>query len=148
MRPHVKQILLALSQFCDYTMKLWTLKSFTNPDGKTIVAEWYEQQDDAVKAAFLTRMKFLRAQSEDGWDRPQVGQLRHGSCKGLYEIVLKVNKVQHRPLGYYSGKLEFTFVAFATERDGQFDPPNICDTAQERIAFIKIHKERVREFRV
>ena len=113
-----------------------------------IVAEWYERQADAVKVAFLTSMKFLRAQPEDKWDRPQVGQLRHGSCKGLYEIVLKVNGVQHRPIGYYSGKMEFTIVAFATERDRRFNPPNICDTAQERVAFIKNHKERAREFTV
>ena len=137
-----------MSQFCDYNMKLWTLKSYTRPDGKTIAAEWYGQQDAAVQAAFITRMKFLRQQPEDKWDRPEVGQLRHGSCKGLYEIVLKVNGVQHRPIGYFSGKMEFTIVAFATERDRQFDPPNVCDTAQERIAFIKNHKERVREFRV
>jgi hypothetical protein len=127
---------------------MWTLKSFTRPDSTMIVAEWYERQADAVKVAFLTSMKFLRAQPEDKWDRPQVGQLRHGSCKGLYEIVLKVNGVQHRPIGYYSGKMEFTIVAFATERDRRFNPPNICDTAQERVAFIKNHKERAREFTV
>lgn len=129
-------------------MKLWTLKSYTRPDGKTIVAEWYEQQSDTVQAIFLTRLKFLRGRPNNGWDRPDVGQLRHGKCKGLYEIVLKMDGVQHRPLGYYSGKLEFTIVAFATERDKQFNPPNICETAQERIAFIKKHKERVREFTV
>lgn len=129
-------------------MKLWLLKSYTRPDGKLLALEWYEEQSPAVQAAFITRMKFLQAQPEDGWDRPEVGQLRHGSCKGLFEIVLKVNKVQHRPIGYFSGKMEFTIVAFATERGGQFDPPNICDTAQERIAFIKNHKERVREFTV
>jgi hypothetical protein len=129
-------------------MKLWTLKSFTRPDGKLIVAEWYEQQSEAVQVAFITRMKFLRARPEDGWDRPHVGQLRHGECKGLYEIVLKVNKVQYRPLGYYSAQMEFTIVAFATERDGKFDPPNICETAQERIKLIEERKGRVREFTI
>jgi hypothetical protein len=130
-------------------MPLWTLKSFTAPDGKTtLVSEWLDAQDEDVQAAFLTRMKFLRGRPENGWDRPQVGQLRRGECKGLYEIVLKVNGVQHRPLGYYSGKMEFTFVAFATERDGKLVPDGICDTAKQRIKIIEEKKERVREFKI
>lgn len=128
--------------------KMWLLKSFTSPDGKTIVGLWYAAQDEVVKTAFRTRMKFLVAQGENGWERPKVGQLRHGDCKGLFEIVLKFNKVQHRPIGYYSGKMEFTFLAFATERDGEFDPPNVCTTAQKRLKIIREDKERVREFRI
>ncbi len=87
-------------------------------------------------------------QPDNGWDRPFVGQLRKGECKGLFEIVLKVNNVQHRPIGYYSAKMEFTFLAFATERDGKFDPPNVCGTAKKRIEIIREDKERVREFTI
>ncbi len=87
---------------------------------------------------------------EDGWDRPDVGQLRHGDCKGLFEIVLFADKVQHRPIGYFSGKKEFTFVAFAVEKGNKFEPPNICKTAKARIKLIEEEKEeekkRVREF--
>lgn len=127
---------------------MWLLKSFTNPEGKTIVGLWYAAQTEDVKTAFRTRMKFLIPLGEKGWDRPQVGQLRHGDCKGLFEIVLKVNKVQHRPIGYFSGKMEFTFLAFATERDGEFEPPNVCTTAQQRLELIRRDNKRVREFRI
>lgn len=127
---------------------MWLLKSFTAPDGKTIVGRWYAEQDEDVQAAFRTRMRFLVALGENGWNRPQVGQLRHGDCKGLFEIVLKVNKVQHRPIGYFSGRMEFTFLAFATERDGEFDPPDVCATAKKRLELIRERKERVREFRI
>jgi hypothetical protein len=127
---------------------MWTLKSFTNPDSKTIVGLWYAAQSEDVKTAFRTRMKFLIPLGENGWDRPQVGQLRHGDCKGLYEIVLKVNKVQHRPIGYFSGKMEFTFLAFATERDNTFEPPNVCTTAKQRLDLIRKDNKRVREFRI
>jgi len=78
---------------------MWTFKSFTRPDGRKLVAEWYDGQDGTVQAAFITALKLLRALPPDGWDRPDVGQLRR-ECAGLYEIVLKVNKVQHRPIGY------------------------------------------------
>jgi hypothetical protein len=126
-----------MSQLCDYNMKLWRLKSFTLPDCKTpLVKEWFVMQSEDVQAAFLVRMKDLQRRPGNGWDRPNVGQLR-GKCKGLFEIVLKVNKVQHRPLGYFSGKMEFTFLAFATERDGKFNPPDVCKTAQNRKSLIE-----------
>jgi hypothetical protein len=129
-------------------MPLWTLKSFTSPGGDTIVGEWFAEQAEEVQAAFIARMKFLRALPADGWDRPYVGQLRRGECKGLFEIVLKVNKVQYRPIGYFSGRGEFTFLAFATERDGKFDPIDVCATAKKRLEVISQNKERVRELKI
>src|SRR5215212_485650 len=116
---------------------MWTLKSFTllNPT-RTLVAEWYAVQTEEVQEAFEARMKFLRGLPGNGWTRPYVGQLRHGSCKGLFEIVISLPSVEHRPIGYFSGKMEFTIVAFATERDSKFDPITICETAQKRIDII------------
>jgi hypothetical protein len=126
---------------------MWTLKSVTisYSDSRTIVSDWLEDQTDEVQTAFLVRMKFLVGRPGNGWDRPWVGQL-HGRCKGLFEIVLKVNKVRHRPIGYFSGKEEFTFLPFATERDNKLDPPNVCELAQKAKKIILLHKERVREF--
>jgi hypothetical protein len=116
---------------------MWKLKSFTQADKKTpILEEWFENQTPSVQTAFLNRMKDLIKKPGNGWNRPDVGQLRH-ECSGLYEIVLKVDKVQYRPIGYYSGKEEFTFVAFALEKGGKFVPPNICKTAFKRIELIK-----------
>jgi hypothetical protein len=125
----------------------WKLKSLTDANDDIIVSEWLDSQTPEVQFAFETRMKFLVAQSGGGWDRPNVGQL-HGKCKGLFEIRLKVNKVQYRPIGYFSGPQEFTFVAFATERDGKFDPPDICKTAQARRVLIELNKERSRAFTI
>jgi len=124
----------------------WKIKGFIVAEGnsKTIVADWYEAQSEDVKAAFYARMEFLI--QRDQWDRPYVGQLR-AKCAGLFEIVLRVANVQHRPIGYFSGKREFTFLAFATERDGEFDPRDICKTAFNRKALIESKKERAREIR-
>jgi hypothetical protein len=124
----------------------WTVRGFTlsATDYRTVVTDWYESQFEDVQAAFYTRMEFLI--ERENWDRPYVGQLR-GECRGLFEIVLKVNNVQHRPIGYFSGKQEFTFLAFATERDGEFDPKNICKTAFKRKVIIEANKERAREIR-
>jgi hypothetical protein len=125
---------------------MWIFKSFTRPDGTKLVAEWYSEQDGAVKAAFLTAMKLLRDMPPDGWDRPDVGQLRR-ECTGLFEIVLKVNSVQHRPIGYMSGHAEFTFLIFAIEKDRKL-PLGTCETAKKRIEIIKADKERASEFRI
>jgi hypothetical protein len=116
---------------------MWKLRSFTRPDGTPIVKKWLKGATSELKAAFYLRMNALIKLPADGWDRPDVGQLRHGACKGLFEIVLYANKIRHRPIGYFSGKQEFTFLAFAEERGNTFDPPNICETAQERKSLIE-----------
>jgi hypothetical protein len=128
---------------------MWILKSLTISDSnnKTIVADWFYSQDEEVQAAFETRMKFLVGLPGDGWNRPYVGQLRRG-CKGLFEIILKVENVQHRPIGYFSDKEEFTFIFFATERDGEFDPPNTCELAQRAKIIATLNKGRVREITI
>jgi len=124
---------------------MWRLKAFTANFRKTIVTEWHAAQEDDVQAAFEIRLKFLRAQPPIVWQRPYIGKLRK-ECKGLYEIRFEVNNVQHRPIGYYSGEHEFTILAFATERDGQFDPLEICTTARWRKSLIERDRRHAREF--
>jgi|GEM_PF-3109417 len=129
-------------------MALWKLKGLVDRRtvNQTVVDRWYGSQTEDVQLAFVTRMKFLRGLPQDGWDRPYVGQLRKKECKGLFEIVISMPTVEHRPIGYFSGTQEFTIVAFATERDRQFDPKTICATAKRLIDRIKKGQERVREF--
>lgn len=124
----------------------WKLKAFTvsESNDRTIVSEWYDAQTEDVQQAFYTRMEFLVQLAI--WDRPHVGRLRK-DCKGLMEIRLTKNKVEYRPIGYMSGPQEFTFLAFATERDGKFDPLHICKTAFNRMATIKGNGRRVREIK-
>ncbi len=86
------------------------------------------------------------SQPPELWQRPYVGKLR-GECKGLYEIRFAVEKVQHRPIGYFSAEFEFTILAFATERGSKFDPRHICQTANNRKKLIEQRKEFAREFK-
>jgi len=129
-------------------MRQWKIKSLVDRRSgekqTIIVSQWFGSQNANVQAAFLARMKFLQALPDDGWDRPYVGQLRGKPCKGLYEIVIKVDKVQHRPIGYFSGIMEFTIVSFATERDGKLVPSSTCDVAKETIRRIADGRETTR----
>lgn len=130
-------------------MNLWTLKALVDRrslDDETVVSQWYARQYEDVQMAFIARMKFLRGLPENGWDRPYVGQLRRKECKGLYEIVISVENAEHRPIGYFSGKQEFTIVAFATERDRRLVPITICKRAKNIIKRIAKGKEQIREF--
>jgi hypothetical protein len=129
-------------------MASWRLKGLVDRRSvnQTVVDQWFRLQSEDVQIAFTTRMKFLRGLPADGWDRPYVGQLRWKECKGLYEIVISVENVEHRPIGYFSGPMEFTIVAFATERDGRFEPKTICATAKRLIEKIEKGEEKVREF--
>lgn len=132
-------------------MALWKLKSLVDRRSEkepkeTIVKQWFDGQYEEVQDAFLARMKFLRGLPENGWDRPYVGQLRRKECKGLFEIVISVENAEHRPIGYFSGRMEFTIVAFAKERNGKFDPKTVCAVAKKLIERIDEGKEHVREF--
>jgi len=124
----------------------WAFRSFVLSGGGTVVREWYEQQDDAVCAEFDTSLEYLRALPPERWERPYVGILRK-ECLGLIEIRFKVNKVQHRPLGFYGPlRYEFTLLFFAVEKDRKFEPPTACATALVRKAQTLRDRSSSREF--
>lgn len=127
----------------------WKIKSLTDRRSteepkETVLKQWYESQYENVQAAFLVIMRHLIPLAGNGWGRPYVGQLRH-ECTGLYEIVVSMPDVEHRPIGYFSGEMEFTFVAFATERDHKLVPRSICETAYRLIQAIEEGSEHVRD---
>jgi hypothetical protein len=123
---------------------MWTLKAFTEDGVMTVVQEWHASQPYAVQAAFERRLEMLVKQPPAVWKRPYIGKLRK-ECKGLYEIVFEVQNIQHRPIGYFSGELEFTILAFATEKSDRFGF-DVCKRAKARRALIEARKEHAREF--
>jgi hypothetical protein len=109
------------------------LKSFVLASGRDLVDDWLDDQraDVRARAEFLNIMTALRDQPRTEWTRPDYGILRR-ACIGLGEVRFKVRNVQHRPIGFFIGSDVFVLVAFATERDGEFDPQNTCRTSQNR----------------
>lgn len=135
-------------------MNLWRIKGFIDGNANNIVKEWADTQDDAVWEAFVDHLKYLCGQKPDKWVRPWTGALKGGKkskksgCAGLIELRFDVNNREYRPLGYYSGTMEFTILFFAIEENWEFVPPNACETAKARRAIIEANKERAREFRL
>jgi len=130
----------------------WKIKGYLTKEGQNIVELWCNSVDDVVWFAFANNLDYLCGQSPDKWVRPWVGTLsggkrtRKSGCAGLVEIRFEVNNVQYRPLGYYSGEMEFTILFFATEVGGKFEPLAACAIAKTRRAEIDKDRTRAREF--
>jgi Phage derived protein Gp49-like (DUF891) len=126
---------------------MWSIKAFTADYETTVVSTWFHAQSEAVQAAFEIRLDFLKVRPPSVWQRPYVGTLR-GECKGLFEIRLEVGNVQYRPIGYYAGELQFTILAFATERDSKLVPASVCALAKRRKTLIEQDWRHAREFKI
>lgn len=124
----------------------WLWKTYVDSRGESAITSWRKDIDIFVWTEFENNVKFLDGQPPPEWKRPYVGTLRH-DCKGLFEIRFKVNNVQYRPIGYYSGEMEFTILFFAIEKGGQFVPPTTCkQIAQKRKKEIEEGRSKTNEF--
>ncbi len=110
---------------------LWTFRCYRSPDGTDEIRSWYNGQSKKVKARFLSRLRILAQLPVEEWNENFYRRL-HGNCAGLSEIKFFADNVQHRPLGYRSGKYEFTILFCATEKGGKFVPLSACERALAR----------------
>lgn len=133
-------------------MSLWTLKGYVTNRGENIVKEWCTGVDDGVWAAFAFHMDYLCGQAADKWGRPWAEKLHGGTrqsrkgCSGLVEIIFEVSNIQYRPLGFFSGEMEFTILFFALEVNDKFVPPTACEIAKTNRAVVEMDRSRAREF--
>jgi len=126
-------------------MYQWVWKNYITSQGNGIVKEWYESIDKFVWLEFRAMLEHLDGQPPVNWVRPYVGTLKK-ECSGLFEIRFDVGNVQYRPIGYYSGEMEFTILFFAIEKDSKFVPLAACKIAQKRKKDIENGKEKANEF--
>ena len=105
---------------------------------RNLIREWVNDQPQGtrqrLKAALNVRLMELE-QVEGPFDRAHgVGQLRGEPCKGLYEIILKVDKIQFRVISCYGPKPqgEFTLLMGTTEKGGRFTDQNVCPISHQR----------------
>ena len=120
---------------------LWTFRCYVSPRGVDEIRAWYDGQSAAVRAKFDSRLKFLAQRERAEWKREPFDSL-HGECEGLGEIRFKADKVQHRPLGFFSGEKIFTLVFCAEERGNKFVPKKACEIALRRKAEVLNSQER------
>jgi hypothetical protein len=134
-------------------MNLWLFKGFIKTGGANVVQEWCSNADDAAWEAFVAHCEYLAPRPITAWAMPYTRILRGGkrskkNCTGLIEFRFDAGNVEYRPLGFYSGKMEFTFLFFAEERGGEFVPPDACEIAKQRQTIVEADRSRAREFRL
>jgi hypothetical protein len=124
----------------------WQFRCYLVRPDLDVLDEWRAARDgdDALIAKLDTRLRFLKQQPRDRWTRPSFDTLSD-DCAGLGEVRFEYKNVQYRPLGFASGKMEFTFVFVATEKGGKFVPKNACKVALERKAEVEADRSKARD---
>lgn len=125
-------------------MALWTIRCYLDANGVDVIDEWFETVSDAVAAKFDTRMRYLQQQPPEAWKRPDFDTL-HNEGAGLGEIRFEREKVNYRPIGFFSGRMEFTLLLVAIEKDRKFIPKSACKIAQRRKKEVIENRSRARD---
>ncbi len=97
-----------------------------------------------LRAKFDTRLRYLQQQPRSMWTRPHFDTLKE-ECAGLGEIRFEWSNVQYRPIGFFSGEMEFTFVMVSVERGNKFDPRSTCKISQKRKQEVLLDGSRVHD---
>lgn len=127
-------------------MPKWALKGYGN-DRRQHFEEEYRAQTAAARAEFRATWNGLRNQDREAWIRPAGFDMLSQKYHKLGKLRFKASNAQHRPLGFFGpGLNEFTLLAWATERDGNYSPHGIRDTALDRMQAILNGRAEVYEF--
>lgn len=122
-------------------MAAWTILCYHNERGSDLFCREYAAQPTRVRAKFRTTLDVLRDQPMEGWCRENGFDLlagkKHRRYRGLGKLRFKTPEAAFRPLGFFGPRRRtFTFLAWATERDGKFDPPGVLETSLRRMGSI------------
>jgi hypothetical protein len=128
-------------------MPPWRVRCFCNARGDDLFDREYRVQTPEVRAEFRATLNGLLAQEDiRGWCRPNGFDRLNRKYRELGKLRFKVANVQHRPLGFFGPKQKtFTLLIWSTERDGKFSPPNVRDTALQRMSQVLRDMERTCE---
>jgi hypothetical protein len=111
---------------------LWTFRHYVSDRGVDEIRTWYDAQSANVRATFKSRLRFFSQNPQPSWPTKYFKTLSHRPCRGLAEVRMFVDKVQHRPLCFFSEGKVLTFVFCAIEKDDEFVPKNACKIANDR----------------
>jgi len=124
-------------------MDYWKLNVYINDSGDDEIDNWLTRLPPDAEAWIRTFLKLLI--SQEYLRPPQVKKLQ--GTKKIYEIRIKHNRVQYRPLGCY-GPLykEFTLLIGADKKERVWNPPTAIKTAEKRCELIHHDKKYVSEY--
>src|SRR5262245_7602844 len=120
---------------------LWTFRHYLTSGGRDEIREWYDGQSSSAKGKISSRFKFLSQNPSSAWPSGYFKNLSK-PCAPLGEVRLFLDKVQHRPLTYFSPGMILTFVICAIEKGGKFVPSDACEQGKDRKAEIEADESR------
>lgn len=117
---------------------MWTYWWYGDPNGPDPWRQWYDAQDQSVRAKHDDVFRFLEAR--ENWAGAHTKAI-----DDFVEVILKT-KVQHRLLGFYwpAGKNNFTFLLPCTHKGTVYKPKNAFATAGIRIRELRNGSTRIR----
>lgn len=124
-------------------MNPWTFWDCLSDSRRNVIREWIAGQPSGVGPRLKAALNALLLELEQvrgPFDRSHgVGQLRGDTCKGLFELLLKVDRTQFRVIGCYGPRPrgEFTLLLGAVEKGNRFTNSEVCRTGQQRRAKIQ-----------
>jgi hypothetical protein len=128
----------------------WTFLEYVGANGRGVIRDWFNTLPHGtrqrVAVAVDTLVEELEILDCDAFDRSHgVGQLRH-QCADYFELIVRVDKVQYRPIGYYGpDRREFTLLGMSTEKGGVLVNDRDCAKVKQRRATI-INRSNIRGY--
>jgi hypothetical protein len=89
-------------------------------DGQRVnaIRRWIDEQEKPGRVAIDAQIRYLEVTRE--WTYREIKK-RKGT-KDIYELVIKANKIQYRPLGFYGPEPgQFTILLGAKEKDWELE---------------------------
>jgi phage-related protein len=109
-------------------MALWTFLDYVEKSGRNPIREWLDDLSDEDRAKIDYRLIQMAAMRPP-WPEKWVSKYQ---ATDLFEFRITGNRVQHRPLGVYWGKLRYVLLKGAMEKGDKIPRADI-ETAQERL---------------
>lgn len=123
-------------------MRYWTFRDYISQQGRNVIREWIDQQPIGAQTDIDSLIRHLEVQRRLGG--AQMKKLT--GEKGIFELRLRSNRIQYRPLVCYGpGRREVTVLIGAIEKGGQFEPRDAQRIARTRKAIIERDSTRTRE---
>ena len=100
--------------------------------GRDVINEWYQFQDEEVRAKLDATLEFFENRPNSEWRRPQFDTLREKKCQGLREIRIRAASGVYRILGFFGPtRQEFTLL-IGYQKKNKTDTDHACEIAQQR----------------
>ena len=113
-------------------MPLWTFFDYVEKSGRNRIREWLDDLSVEDRAKVDYRLLQLAAMRPP-WPEKWVSKYQ---TTELYEFRITGNRVQHRPLGVYWGKLRYVLLLGAMEKGDKIPKFDIA-TAEERLSNLR-----------